>query len=405
MKAIKRFTIIAALVATMVPSFAMRAPEKSAQASEIVTTATGYKKASDVDYAKVGSYVVNWGARGEDCSFLSTYAEKFYTGSYAYESMATKKGGTSQSNAPQSALYSSLKSMMKAKHTHETSYGETRDQYRYTDCVRNDYSAISSFYSGRELSGTWDSGKTWNREHVWPDSKGLGGKDEDDIMMLRPTWVNENSSRGNDAYGESGGDFYDPGESVRGDCARITLYVYVRWGNTSKMWGESGVMESLDILLKWMAEDPVDTWEMGRNDAVQSITGTRNVFVDYPEYAWQLFGKTAPKTLVTPSGMAQNGVLPPPVDSADSSVPDSSVNSGESSDECVHAYGRWFVVKSATETEEGLRERFCEHCGKKDSQVIPKTSSGCGAKIVTPWAGVCLLTLCACVYTRKRKEN
>ena len=44
-------------------------------------------------------------------------------------------------------------------------------------------------------------------------------------------------------------------------------------------------MESLDVLLLWMEQDPVDTWELGRNDAVQAITGTRNVFVDYPEYA------------------------------------------------------------------------------------------------------------------------
>jgi len=128
-------------------------------------------------------------------------------------------------------------------------------------------------------------------------------------MMLRPTWVSENSSRGNTAYGESGS-YYDPGESTRGDCARIVLYVYTRWGNTGRMWGTSGVMESMDVLLKWMEQDPVDTWEMGRNDAVQAITGTRNVFVDYPEYAFLLFGKSVPNNYPTPS--QSNGATPEP---------------------------------------------------------------------------------------------
>ena len=67
--------------------------------------------------------------------------------------------------------------------------------------------------------------------------------------MLRPTATSENSSRSNTAYGESGS-YYDPNDessgtyNLRGDCARIVLYVYVRWGNTSYMWGTSGVMES-----------------------------------------------------------------------------------------------------------------------------------------------------------------
>ncbi|MBO5867158.1 MAG: hypothetical protein J6Q55_03830, partial [Clostridia bacterium] len=51
------------------------------------------------------------------------------------------------------------------------------------------------------------------------------------------------------------------------------------------------------------------TWELGRNDAVQSITGTRNAFVDYPEYAFLLFGKAVPSNYPTPS--QSNGVTPP----------------------------------------------------------------------------------------------
>lgn len=280
-------------------------PLRGMAAEEIKTTPSGYTSAADVNYQTVQqggkTITVNWGARGEACVFLSTPATNFYTGNYTFETLSKVTGGSSQSNAPQSDLYSSLKALMVSKHSYQTSYAATKELYRYTDCLLGDYSKISSFYSGTTLNGDWDSGVTWNREHTWPNSKGLGGNDENDIMMLRPTAKSENFSRGNTAYGQSSG-YYNPGVSTHGDVARIVLYVYVRWGNTSFMWGKGGVMENMDVLLQWMEEDPVDTWEMGRNDAVQSITGTRNVFVDYPEYAWLLFGKDVPEGITTPSG-------------------------------------------------------------------------------------------------------
>ena len=288
--------------------------------SQIATIPTGYTKASDVDYKKFGNYVSNWGARGEVATFLSTYAEDFYSGSTEYDKMSQKLGSATLSATPNSDLYKALQSAMKNKHKHITNYQETRYLYKYTDCVRNDTAQISSFYSGGMFSSTWDYGKTWNREHVWPNSKGdLAGDGENDIMMLRPTLSDENLSRSNKAYGASSY-YYNPnGESggkydVRGDVSRVILYQYVRWGcintgtkyNAVDIFGASGVIESLDVLLLWMKEDPVDTWEMGRNDAVQSITGTRNVFIDYPEYAWALFGLDCPQDITTPSGEAKD---------------------------------------------------------------------------------------------------
>ena len=286
------------------------------------TTATGYKKASDVVYktytASSGSKsyavskgIINWGARDEDCVFLSKYATAYYTGNNTFDKLSTLKGGSSQTNAPGTALYNALHNLMDVNFTHN--YQKTRDLYKYTDCVSNDTSKLVSFYSGTLINSAWDSGATWNREHCWPDSKclssGRSEGDSADMHMLRPTKVNENGSRGNDAYGETASSkIYEPADEVKGDCARIALYGYVRWQNTTKMWGENGVIENLDILLKWMQEDPVDTWEMGRNDAVQSITGNRNVFIDYPEFAWLLFGRNVPTNMTTPSGEAKGGV-------------------------------------------------------------------------------------------------
>lgn len=253
------------------------------------------------------SYVYNWGTRGEVATSLSQNAESFYEENDAtYDVLSSYSGGTGKSDAPKSALYYALQDLMEGAHSYKTSYDATKSLYQYTDCQEGG-GKISSFYSGTSIGPGWGEGGSWNREHTWPNSKGLGGQDENDIMMLRPTATSENSSRGNTAYGKSSG-YYNPNSEsggkydLRGDVARIFLYVYVRWGNTSYAWGTGGVMESVEVLLEWMEADPVDTWELGRNDAVESITGTRNVFVDYPQLAFTLFGEEIPDDFITPSG-------------------------------------------------------------------------------------------------------
>jgi len=280
-------------------------------------------QAATVDYVTSGSYVYNWGVRETVATFLSPMAEDFYAdNNITYEDLAALSGSSSTGDVPYSTLYQKLHELMYSNLTNPTSYAGTRDLYRYTDCQNsaNTSSSISSFYSGDSIGPDWDSGSTWNREHVWPNSRSTSGSSytdrEEDIMMLRPTSVKENSSRSNTPYGE-GSSYYDPNEesggthNLRGDVSRVILYVYTCWGGSDQhdgaydyLWGSSGVMESKDVLLRWMEEDPVDTWELGRNDSVESITGTRNVFVDYPELAFALFNEDVPTDYESPSGGA-----------------------------------------------------------------------------------------------------
>ncbi|MGN1307653.1 MAG: endonuclease, partial [Faecousia sp.] len=275
------------------------------------TSTSGPGSAEEVNYVTSGSYIYNWGTRGTTATFLTTYATDYYTGSYSYDTLSALSGttSTSASDIYSSELGQAIHSMLAAKQTTITSYDATRYLFCYTDCQESNTGKISSYYSGTEVSSEWDSGSTWNREHTWPNSKGAGGNDESDIMMLRPTSVTENSSRQNTAYGESSG-YYDPNSvsssalNLHGDVARLMLQHMMRWGNVDNMFGSSGVMESRAVLLKWMEEDPVDTWEMGRNDAVQAITGVRNVFVDYPELGFLLLGADVPAGYTTPSGSA-----------------------------------------------------------------------------------------------------
>ena len=283
----------------------------------------------DYRYTKYNNYncVHNWGVRGETSRFLSPMAEDFYEDNdVTYSDLADLSGSTTLSGVPNSELYDALYTLMDDNHTTMTSYGDIRYISRYTDCEQNDTSKIVLFYAGTKISPTWDQGKTWQREHTWPNSKSNSGSNEitntkksreTDIMLLRPASASNNQSRSNTPYGESAGYFHPnkfaaSGHDVRGDVARTMLYVYVRWGGDSTyhdgalnyMWGTSGVIESKAVLLRWMEEDPVDTWEMGRNDSVESITGTRNVFIDYPELAFALFNEEIPKDMTTPSGNA-----------------------------------------------------------------------------------------------------
>lgn len=284
--------------------------ETAARSITLTVNAAGSSTGADeVVYVTDSStgYIYNWGTRGTTATFLTTYATDYYTGSYSYNTLSALSGTTSTSaiDIYSSALGQAIHSMLANKQSKTPTYDDTRDLFCYTDCEESNTSTISSYYSGTALNSKWDGGSTWNREHTWPKSKGLKGNDENDIMMLRPTSVTENSSRENTAYGESSG-FYDPNSesstlNLHGDVARLMLQHMMRWGNVDNMFGSSGVMESRAVLLKWMEEDPVDTWEMGRNDAVQSITGVRNVFVDYPELGFKLLGAEVPSGYSTPS--------------------------------------------------------------------------------------------------------
>ena len=43
------------------------------------------------------------------------------------------------------------------------------------------------------------------------------------------------------------------------------------------------------MLLRWNEADPVDSWEMNRNNVIEGIQGNRNPFIDHPELASVLF--------------------------------------------------------------------------------------------------------------------
>lgn len=157
-----------------------------------------------------------------------------------------------------------------------------------------------------------NAASSWNREHTWPQSLSGGnwgeGRAGTDILHLRPTYSTPNSTRGNNKFAEiSGGtkrtyngmDFgytsgsnFMPLDSVKGDVARIIMYVWVAYKSYYKsMPAITNVFDSYNTLLKWHTQDKPDVMEAHRNDVSEnSLQKNRNPFVDHPEYAWQIFG-------------------------------------------------------------------------------------------------------------------
>ena len=259
--------------------------------------------------ASAASYTYNSGTRGTKCTALSSKAKSYYTGSYTYANLSAKSG---------SSLRTALRSLVKQKNN-TVGYNGLRSYMKYTDAYRGSTSKMMLFYSSRTCTSTWDSGKTWNREHMWPQSLG-GTAVEGDLHAMRPVDPTANSSRNNNLYGETGssakamktsskngsvtcGYYYDgvfePLDNVKGDAARVVLYDYVM---ATSMSSVTEVFTDVNTLLNWCKSDPVDMFEMSRNDSVQSIQGSRNPFIDYPELGWKLLGKSVPSGMTTPSG-------------------------------------------------------------------------------------------------------
>ena len=338
----------------------------------------------------------NTNKRDTLCTSLSTMAKAYYTGAYTYDKMSALAGGNTDCVASMnSALYKSLQSLMSSTQTDSVSY---RSLTKYWPTTDNNI----LFYADQTGSG-------YNREHVWPKSRASfyqknGGCD---LHHLRPADQTLNSTRKNYTMGyvngvingcstanyggrtvlwySAGNDLVEVRDNVKGDVARILLYVYCRWGqpNLYQNVAEKDlppmdkddsdnngkkVIESLDTLLKWCKSDPVDTWEMSRNDETQTIQGNRNVFIDYPEYAWLVFGQDIPNDMKTPSGEAAHAAPA-----------------------CDHVWDAGKVTTEPTCTAAGVKTYTCSKCGNTKTEELPalghidenkdELCDRCGAKL------------------------
>ncbi len=202
------------------------------------------------------------------------------------------------------------------------SYDELRAALQVSDADPNDPTKIRVVYNngvsvtkptGGSIPG-WDNGTTWNREHSWPQSRGLDGTsmpDGSDMHHLFPAKETDNSIRGNLNYGgtygvstrgrvDSNAKYY-PGDADAGLIARAQFYMDVRYdggdSGTNDLVLQSGNpsdsgtrMGDLDRLIEWHFAAPPTTFERNRNQIIfTNYQNNRNPFIDHPEYAWSIF--------------------------------------------------------------------------------------------------------------------
>ncbi len=158
----------------------------------------------------------------------------------------------------------------------------------------------------------WDNAATWNREHTWPRSRGVGtsGPDNSDLHQLRPSDTRINSDRGSldfggtygtSSYGtvnDQGSTVWYPGDADAGMIARQEFYMAVRYDGSDSATDDlelsggtsgGGQLGDLSRMMQWHYAAPPDTFERIRNQRVSSYQNNRNPFVDRPEYAWSVF--------------------------------------------------------------------------------------------------------------------
>jgi hypothetical protein len=158
----------------------------------------------------------------------------------------------------------------------------------------------------------------WNREHTFPRSRGgfnsinlddiADGKDlfwnttadslrhgNSDAHALRAADGPENSSRGNQFYGQYNGPSGTLG-TFKGDVARSVFYMAVRYNGLEIVNGYpesiTGQFGDLATLLEWHRNDPPDDFEMNRNNVVYTWQFNRNPFIDHPDLVEYLWGNS-----------------------------------------------------------------------------------------------------------------
>ncbi len=174
----------------------------------------------------------------------------------------------------------------------------------------------------------------WEREHVWPKSRGFKNKRQDgytDLHHLRPADRNLNGGHSNYGYDEGGeplmdkladgseqdigafldliNESFEPPDRAKGQIARMIFYMAVRYEVGDD--GPSEDMPDLVIrdenrrvkepwigdlctLLSWNNKFGATDFERRRNDRVHELQHNRNPFIDEPGWANLIWGYKCP---------------------------------------------------------------------------------------------------------------
>ena len=209
--------------------------------------------------------------------------------------------------------------------------GCERVRLLYLDDVRSIHQANDK----RLKKGDCVPHDSWEREHVWPASRGFKQESRDgytDLHHLRPADRNMNRAHwyyGYDMGGETVMDktvdgkevptkakldkvntSFEPPDHAKGQVARMIFYMAVRYEEgdldppekmpdlylrdenrrVSEPW-----IGDLCTLIAWNNQFRPTDFERGRNDRVMDKQGNRNPFIDHPDWANLIWGPKCPQ--------------------------------------------------------------------------------------------------------------
>ena len=183
-----------------------------------------------------------------------------------------------------------------------------------------DSTRMQLIYSGTTIP---KSSSNWNREHLWPRSRGNdehAGPDDSDLFHVAPADPAVNTQRGilyfDNSSAADGGivnpahanaplctrdlNSWEPPAAQKGDVARALFYMATRYDGTEpnttdlELVGTAPTgpqMGNLDTLIAWHNADPPDAPELTRNDLIfTNYQHNRNPFIDHPEWVAAIWG-------------------------------------------------------------------------------------------------------------------
>lgn len=192
----------------------------------------------------------------------------------------------------------------------------TTDRNPATNRVYDMYSAEVRYFGDKGAAIS-----DMNIEHSVAKSWWGGGKNDAycDLHHLNPSDADANSRKGNYPLAElesvswdngvtfvgkatingSSVNAFEPCDEYKGDFARTYMYMFTcyqdltyqyTWMNYENSTYPTFKPWAVELLLKWHKQDPVSEREIERNNAVYSIQGNRNPYVDYPQLADYVWG-------------------------------------------------------------------------------------------------------------------
>jgi endonuclease I len=226
-------------------------------------------------------------------------------------------------------------SVIIAKEHKQLTYKQVWSVLTHADQDLNDDKKVIEIYTGASISKydnqTSGSGVgKWNREHVWAKSHGFPSESQwgfTDAHHLRPSDPGINTARSNNDFGackdtgeevlfngvgtgnylDKTTDCWEPRDEVKGDVARMIMYMDTRYQGTDTTTTQMPDLIAVDrlttadedsapligtlcTLYAWNQLDAVDTYEQNRNNQVYKYQGNRNPFIDRPELVKEVYG-------------------------------------------------------------------------------------------------------------------